>query len=76
VQDFLEWDQSSTAARQFTRLFEHEITLDSLITPDPAAPALADDRPINEYFIIRRLRNPAYVRGLVRDLRARIGLGG
>ncbi len=75
VQDFLEWDQSSTAAKQFTRLFEHEITLDSLIAPDPAAPALADDRPINEYFILRRLRNPAYVQGLWREMRARIGLG-
>jgi len=34
-------------------LLDHQTTLDDLIALDPAMPALSDDRPINEYFMIR-----------------------
>lgn len=58
VTDFAEWSDShaddSTAARQqFDTLLHHELTLDRLIAGDPKAPALTDDRPVNEYYVLR-----------------------
>jgi hypothetical protein len=38
-----------------------EVPIASVIQDDPNAPALADDRPINEYFLIRKLREPVYL---------------
>lgn len=58
VTDFAEWSDShtddATAARQqFETLLHNELTLDRLIAADPKAPALTDDRPVNEYYVLR-----------------------
>jgi hypothetical protein len=37
-------------------LLRGELTLDSLIAASPDTPALTDDRPINEYYLVRKLR--------------------
>ena len=55
--DFVEWGPESTARGQFDRLLASEIPLSSMIAGAPAAPPIADDRPINEYFV---LRNPPF----------------
>jgi hypothetical protein len=45
--------------------------LDALIQQAPDAPALQDDRPVNEYFLLRRLRDPAFLQVAWRRLLGR-----
>ena len=53
VTDMMEWGPAKTPAAQFDRVLSNEITLDQLIALSPSTPALQDDRPINEYFLLR-----------------------
>ncbi len=53
VSDLLEWGPETSAEGQFSRLLKNEISLDDLIAQVPAAPALQDDRPVNEYYVLR-----------------------
>jgi hypothetical protein len=39
---------------QFQPVVTGEIPLQTLIDADPHAPMLTDDRPINEYYFLRR----------------------
>ena len=39
---------------EFRPVMEGEVTLDSLLDADRAAPVLTDDRPVNEYYFLRR----------------------
>jgi len=54
VEDLLEWGPESTAERQFNRVLGNEIPIDQLVAMAPGVPALQDDRPINEYYLLRR----------------------
>ena len=62
VTDFAEWDvangQSANDAAEdrFSDLLKGEVAPDQLIAGSPETPSLTDDRPINEYFLLRRLR--------------------
>ena len=64
VTDFAEWDTTNTqsapeaAEDRFSDLLKGEIAPDQLIAGSPGTPTLTDDRPINEYFLLRRLRAP------------------
>jgi spermidine synthase len=60
ARDLIEWGPAPTPERQFEIVLIRELSVASLIQDDPGAPALRDDRPVNEYFILRRLRDPAY----------------
>ena len=51
--DFVEWGPFSTPEQQFGILAQNPVTLDALIQRSPATPALQDDRPINEYYLLR-----------------------
>jgi len=53
VADLVEWGPSATAAKQFADLIPNPVTLDTLIARSPDTPALQDDRPINEYYLLR-----------------------
>jgi hypothetical protein len=53
--DLVEWGPASTAEDQFRSLLEGEIPLGRVIDLSPTAPTLRDDRPVNEYFVIRRM---------------------
>jgi len=58
VIDFAEWsdlhvDDVIAARQQFQALLDHELTLDRLIAGDAKAPTLTDDRPVNEYYVLR-----------------------
>ena len=53
VADMLEWGPAKTPSEQFDRVLSHQMTLDQLIALSPGTPALQDDRPINEYFLLR-----------------------
>jgi hypothetical protein len=48
---------SERASAQLNNLLQGELTLDSLIAASPDTPALTDDRPINEYYLVRKLRH-------------------
>jgi len=60
VRDLTEWDPPSgdgpvdAAEDRLGDLLRGESTLDPLIAGSPETPALTDDRPINEYYILRQ----------------------
>jgi spermidine synthase len=60
ARDLMEWGPTSSPQEQFQAVLSHELSLAALIGNDPSVPALQDDRPFNEYFILRRLRDPAF----------------
>jgi spermidine synthase len=57
VVDFLEWGPESTAEKQFDWIVRREQSIESLVGLAPGVPALQDDRPVNEYYFLRRLRH-------------------
>jgi spermidine synthase len=52
--DLLEWGPAVTAEAQFQPVVAGETPLQTLIDGDPDAPMLTDDRPVNEYYFLRR----------------------
>ena len=54
AQDLVEWEPDSTATDLLSGTLDGEKTLDSLIAPQPATHPITDDRPVNEYFFLRR----------------------
>jgi hypothetical protein len=53
VKDMMEWGPATTPEQQFNMMLDHPTTEDKVIALSPAIPALTDDRPINEFFMIR-----------------------
>jgi spermidine synthase len=68
AKDLVEWGPESAAEQQFIAVLDREIQLASLIEEDPGVPALADDRPINEYFLLRRLHEPQFIKTMKRQV--------
>jgi spermidine synthase len=59
VADLTEWYEPPSrvaGVSAIDNLLKHETTLDEMIAKSPATPALRDDRPINEYYRLRRRR--------------------
>jgi len=52
--DFVEWGPEPTPERQFENLISKEIPLGQVINQSPDVPAIDDDRPVNEYYYLRR----------------------
>jgi spermidine synthase len=52
--DFVEWGPEATPEKQFDRVLSQELTLESLVADYPRTPAMRDDQPINEYYLLRR----------------------
>ncbi len=52
--DLVEWGPACTAEGQFQAVLAAEVPLSSLAALAPEVPPLSDDRPINEYFFLRR----------------------
>ena len=52
--DLLEWGPHDNPEAQFQAVVGSELSLADLIALDPEAPALQDDRPVNEYYFLRR----------------------
>ena len=55
VADMMEWGPATTPEGQFQLMLSNQMPLDDLIKLAPGAPALTDDRPVNEYFLLRHL---------------------
>jgi hypothetical protein len=53
VRDLLEWGPTSSALSQFETVLDRERPIQDLIQAHPSAPLLTDDRPVNEYFLLR-----------------------
>ena len=53
--DMMEWGPAKTADQQFDRMLATEMTTATMTALSPNTPALADDRPINEYYMLRVL---------------------
>ena len=51
--DLLEWGPKATAEEQFAAVLATEVPPENFIAKSPRAPALQDDRPVNEYFVLR-----------------------
>ena len=68
ARDLMEWGPASNPQEQFEIVLSRELPVDSLIQRAPSAPALQDDRPVNEYFLLRRLRDPAFQQKALRHL--------
>jgi spermidine synthase len=51
--DLLEWGPKATGEEQFAAVLATEIPPENFIAKSPRAPALQDDRPVNEYFVLR-----------------------
>jgi spermidine synthase len=53
--DMMEWGPADNQVEQFNRMLSQPHSLAQLIALSPATPALQDDRPINEYYRLRRM---------------------
>ena len=51
--DLVEWGPFPTAEEQFAAILKKEVPLDRLISLDRDVRAMQDDRPVNEYYILR-----------------------
>jgi predicted membrane-bound spermidine synthase len=61
AQDFVEWGPEPTAERQFAVILSRELSLDQMIAGAPHIPALQDDRPENEYYLLRQRLPPQWL---------------
>jgi len=57
AKDFVEWGPEDTAEDQFNTLLANEFPLGHVIAASPDAPPLQDDRPMNEYYVLRAMRH-------------------
>jgi len=53
--DLVEWGPNPTAEMQFAAMLKNEVRVEDVIRQVPSIPAMTDDRPINEYYLLRRL---------------------
>jgi predicted membrane-bound spermidine synthase len=54
ARDLLEWGPFQTTEAQIQAVVTKEVPLGNLISAAPGAPELTDDRPVNEYYFLRR----------------------
>ena len=54
--DLVEWGPFPTAEQQFAAVLRNEMPTDFIVGLDKTAPAMQDDRPVNEYYLLRELR--------------------
>jgi spermidine synthase len=57
--DLTEWGPATTPTDQFAVLVPDPVELDTLIASSPNTPALQDDRPVNEYYLLRTQKTVA-----------------
>jgi predicted membrane-bound spermidine synthase len=56
VADFVEWGPFPTAEQQFAAVLKNEVPIDWLVGLAKDVPAMQDDRPVNEYGLLRHTR--------------------
>jgi len=54
--DLVEWGPFSIPEQELAAVLKNEMPIDYVITADKNAPAMQDDRPVNEYYLLRDAR--------------------
>jgi spermidine synthase len=54
TKDLVEWGPEATPEVEFALVLDRELPLDQMTSGAPAVPALRDNRPENEYYLLRR----------------------
>jgi spermidine synthase len=54
VTDMMEWGPADTPVKQFSLMLSNPASPDEMIARSPHTPALQDDRPVNEYYLLRQ----------------------
>jgi spermidine synthase len=54
VTDLMEWSHKASAEVEFAEVLDSEISPGQMVAEAPEAPAMADDQPVNEYYVLRR----------------------
>lgn len=62
VEDMMEWGPYMTPEEQVSSMLNTELSLDQIVAQAPRTPAMQDDLPVNEYFLLRVLRRGTYCR--------------
>jgi spermidine synthase len=55
IADLLEWGPETSADKQFNQILRREIPISMLAAENSKGSPLGDDRPVNEYFLMRTL---------------------
>jgi spermidine synthase len=53
VADIVEWSPQTTPQQQLELVLSQELTTNKILAETPHAPAIQDDQPINEYYLLR-----------------------
>lgn len=56
TRDWLEWGPKATAREQFDAVLHNEFPIEELESKSPSTPAIQDDLPVNEYYLLRMIR--------------------
>ena len=75
VEDLTEWGPEATAQGQFLSILNNEVNPDLLIAEAPNTPALHDDLPANEYYVLRREFSVNWARHLLSEQHGPIQTG-
>jgi spermidine synthase len=54
ISDMMEWGPAKTPQGQFQIMLSNPLAPEAIVKLAPSIPALRDDRPVNEYFLVRR----------------------
>jgi spermidine synthase len=68
MRDLIEWGPGSTPEAEFQLILDQEKPLAKLTEEDLDIAVLDDDRPVNEFFLIRKLSEPGYIKGIPQRL--------
>ena len=60
LRDIMEWPFEPTAQLEFTFVLQRETSVAQMMADDPDAPAMLDDRPVNEYVLLRKLKGSRF----------------
>jgi hypothetical protein len=53
-QDLIEWGPAATPEAMMALVLAGRLPLEQVVPTSPNAPPITDDRPFNEYFMLRR----------------------
>jgi hypothetical protein len=45
-------------------MLDQEVSIDKVIHDDMSEPVLQDDRPVNEFFLLRKISEPGYIESI------------
>jgi spermidine synthase len=60
VRDLMEWPFKPTPEQEMNYVLRQEIPVAQMVAADPNAGAIEDDRPVNEYVLLRRLKGSGF----------------